>query len=191
MIVEKIEVKNKRTTINDIYDIHTDVLLELSFDIGDDIDIEKVKFISDKKDALEKSMRYAVYKMRTTKEVEKKLQDLGYSNEIIAFVIPILIDNYILDDYKYVRMYIESKKYKNGSLYIKKKLREKGVSDYILREIEIDEDMEVIKNILISKYGEVKDVTYNEKNKMIRFLNGRGFLLKNAINAVENYISNK
>ncbi len=188
MIVEKILVKNKRVILNGEYDIHIDTFLEFNFDEGDDIDIEQVMLSSQKKDAIEKGMRFSIYKMRTSKEVQKKLQSLGYSSDVITYALDKLLEYNYLDDYKYARMYIESKQGKNGTLYIKNKLREKGISDYIIRDIDIEESIEDIKEILVSKYGNLVEVSYEKKCKMIRFLSSRGFLMSNILDAVESYI---
>ncbi len=190
MIIEHIIVNGKRVVITSNgaeYNIHIDTYLSMSFDVGQDVDIELILFDSNKRDALSKGVSYCSRKMLTTRELMNKLAKLEYSDEVIDYCISKLKEYNYLDDYKYAELFAQSKSGAKGSMYIYHKLREKGISNKIIGELEIEEDLEAMLTILIKKYGEKKEITYTEKGKMIKFLCNRGFLTKNAIKAVDLY----
>ncbi len=190
MIVDSISVDKKRVIIkcgDSEVSINMDTYLGFGFDVGDDINLEQVLLESDKQDALSKSLGFVSRKMLTTHELINKLRKLEYDIEVINFCVKKLTEYDYINDYKYAVMYADSKKGTKGTMYIYNKLREKGIAKAVINSINIEEDIHSMVDILIKKYGEPKQVTYQDRAKMIRFLCSRGFLTNNAIKAVDTY----
>jgi regulatory protein len=148
----------------------------------------------------DKAYDYAVFllslQLRTTGEVEKKMEGRGYGHEIIADVVRQLKGQKYLDDQSYAEVYLENlKKYKNFGYYgIKKKFMEKRLPTEIIEKIlanrlPVEEEIKIAKRLLKKEGFAVKTKSANEetqyrtfdeesakqKQKLAQKLKARGF----------------
>lgn len=191
-------MKNKITCIkqnktNDKYSVF--INNKFSFSItGTDILYYKLKEneeISDEKfnhitnnvvynEARDKALRFLAYKARTYKEVLNKLNEEGYTDEIIYKVMDLLTSYSYIDDYKYTLSYIKymlnSKSY--GKIRIKYELKQKGIQDNIINKAFEELDFNEIDNILKLLNKKLKngiDIDYKEKKRVFDYISRRGF----------------
>jgi regulatory protein len=149
-----------------------------------EIDIEKLKEIKRSeslKSAKNEALKYLSYKKRTMKEVENKLENLGYTREIIEEAILKLQELDYIDDMDYSISYIKQSQKLNpvSSERIKYNLKSKGIPNRIiesaLSEIDIDEYGDA-KKLLSKKYKDIENMKdLKIKRKAIRFLKYRGY----------------
>lgn len=126
--------------------------------------------------AKEKAIRYIVVAKKTESEVRKKLDKLGFDDNIIDEVIKYLINLGYIDDTDYVDAYIrQCMRLLNYSIYeIKNKLLQKGIKKDIIEEkihklYESDYEKQLIQKLL---NGKLKSM---EKLKQKQYLYRRGF----------------
>lgn len=119
----------------------------------------------------------------THRQLEDKLRQGEYPEEIIEDAIAYVESYGYVDDEKYVRDYIEYNSDKKSRLRIENDLMRKGIrkelADKIFDElkeagIEIDET-EMIRQILLKKNYDSQSATDEEKRKMYAFLSRKGF----------------
>jgi len=136
----------------------------------------------DKKEALSKLMKYCSYQDRCHKEVESKLREWliwgGDRDEIVYE----LMQHDFLNEERFARSYVRGKfKIKRwGRIKIKNGLKEKGITDNLIRIAmkEIDEDayFNTLKNELEKKQNSLSEENEFIKNKKVaEHLIRRGF----------------
>ena len=119
----------------------------------------------------------------THRQLEDKLRQGEYPEEIIEDAIAYVESYGYVDDEKYVRDFIEYNISKKSRMRIENDLMRKGIrkelADKIFDElkedgIEIDET-EMIRQILLKKNYDSQSATDEEKRKMYAFLSRKGF----------------
>lgn len=119
----------------------------------------------------------------THRQLEDKLKQGEYPEEIIEDAIAYVESYGYVDDEKYVRDFIEYNMSKKSRMRIENDLMRKGIrkelADKIFDElkedgIEIDET-EMIRQILLKKNYDSQSATDEEKRKMYAFLSRKGF----------------
>lgn len=151
-----------------------------------------------KPDDIDHGYDYALFmlnlRMRTEAEMREKMLGRGYFPDVIEAVIKKLIEGRYINDEHYAEVFIESmKRYKYyGAYMMKKKLYEKKVPKEImeakLEELLTEEDEREIATRYVEKeFGKLSVVRkwdYEDKQKVMRRLLGRGFGLDVAKNLV-------
>lgn len=119
----------------------------------------------------------------TRRQLEDKLRQGEYPEEIIEDAIAYVESYGYVDDEKYVRDFIEYNMSKKSRMRIENDLMRKGIrkelADKVFDElkedgIEIDET-EMIRQILLKKNYDSQSATDEEKRKMYAFLSRKGF----------------
>jgi len=126
------------------------------------------------------AVKYLAFKLRTTYEINQKLSELGYEEELINKVIENLIEIDYINDYQYTSKYITEKtKLQPKSVkMLSMELSYKGIPDDIINrvfeEINLDEN-DIAFELIKKKFS--KQTSFDEKliNKMRTFLMSRGF----------------
>lgn len=150
---------------------------------GEEISQEKYDFIMENIiyiKAQDTAINYISYKMRTEKEVIRKLQEKEYSEDVVERVIQFLKKYQYVDDYKYCCSYIkESIKLKpKGAFLLKKELKERGISiDTIERALEQAELKEVqsAEKWIHKKIKDFSAIDEKKKNQVFQFLLRKGY----------------
>ena len=146
------------------------------------------------KQAASKALKLLLHQDRTRAGLEQKLTNAGFSQKATDFAVDYAAGYGYLDDVKYARNYIEYKKTTKSRMEIVYKLREKGVSDYDMEEAfseyTTDDEYGALKERLAKRLKNVPaaDMTFEEKQKHIRYLTGCGFpmpLAKRAFSEFE------
>ena len=114
--------------------------------------------------------------MKTAKQVQEYLKDKG----CLFSTIQILMDK--LNNYKYVndeiyaKRYLERYKKTKGKQKIKFELRQKGIDDCIIDMVlsEVDNQCDEVWELSV-KYMKNKTINYENTNKLMRYLSGKGF----------------
>ena len=136
----------------------------------------------DKKEALSKLMKYCSYQDRCHKEVESKLREWFIWGEDRDEIVYELMQHDFLNEERFARSYVRGKfKIKKwGRIKIKSGLKEKGITDNLIRIAmkEIDEDayFNTLKNELEKKQKSLSEDNEFIKNKKVaEHLIRRGF----------------
>ncbi len=203
MLITKIEKQKKN-------DKRYSIFIDNSFAFGiDDIDLLFYKLkentvLSEKKyneiientvfiKAKDTAFKYLGYKARSKYEVQQKLIQNEFSLEIVDRVIEILENYGYIDDKVYAKKFISEKiNYKGyGKHRIKYELKLKKIDDSIIDELLLDtEDDELKKAITLTrKKIKNKNIDYKEKQKVVAYLQRRGYsydIIKESIDIILN-----
>ncbi len=190
MLVTSVEQQKKN---KHIYNIFVDNQFAFSLIIediyffgikeGNEISEEKYEYIKNTVvyiKAQNESLKYIGYKMRTEKEVEKRLNSSGYDLAIINRVIEFLKKYNYVNDFEYACAYIRqcSKLNPKGSYVIRCKLREFGVGEDVINEAlnaENPDEVQQAEMLLEKKLKGRKEISFKEKRKLQEFLLRKGY----------------
>jgi regulatory protein len=140
--------------------------------------------------ALASARRFIGYRPRSIKEVRESLKEKGFSTVVVEEIISSLIEEGLLDDEAFAKMWIEERSnHKNlGKTRVKSELRSKGVAS------------EIIESLMETGYTEEEEITragslLNKKfrnrlneidtEKQVSFLSRNGFSYSIAKKAID------
>lgn len=154
---------------------------ELSYDTYNSI-LKEVLLPRSKK----KALNILQYMDRSEFELRKKLKDAFFPKEIIDITIDFVLGHDFLNDERYASNYIKYRKENKSWMFLKNKLQIKGIDDYILDKLYMQEYLEseqdpeliAIKKEVTKKAKNIDNLDYKEKNKIISSLYRKGFALE-------------
>ena len=185
-VITKIEAQAKNKGRVNIY-LDGEFALGCSLDIAltyglkENVEIDNNKlnelvFENEKSLALTKAVTLLGKNLKTKSQMKKYLTEKGYSEQIVKYVLEKLSEYNYINDENYAKLYVRSVKNKYGKIKITNDLKLKGVSEknieLALEDFESEE--EVVLN-LANKYLKGKQPTYENLNKLYRFLLSKGF----------------
>lgn len=158
----------------------------VKYNLKIDLKLEKKKLLAIlKEDQFEKAknvaFRFLSFRLRTKKEVEKKLLEKGFHPQIIEQTIEYLLKNGFLDDQQFIEAWLKDReKIKpSGILKIQKELKEKGIEPFLIEKTinQLRKDEKVLaRQALEKKLARFEKLPVGEKKKKIKnFLYSRGF----------------
>lgn len=200
MKITKIEVQKKDNTRFNLYSgdefivsASSDSLAKYGygeFEISEE-ELEALKVQEGVAFALKKALQYASKAMKTTKEIEDYLWKHKVPKEHYEEIIGRLMDLGLIDDNRYLEMYLQEKfEYsKDGSMKIKSKLYTKGYSskdvDPHLPKFR-EKERENLRELVEQKVKSNPAILDN-KQKFVRFLMNKGYeysLISEALSKV-------
>ena len=119
---------------------------------------------------------------RTEKGLRQKLKENLYPEEIIDSAVEYVKHYHYIDDGRYAENFIAYRKSTMSRNEMKNKLMQKGISADII-ESKIEEayrddegaEYELIKSLMLKKYGNIAAMSHDERNKMLAFFYRKGF----------------
>ena len=143
------------------------------------------------KKATEKAMALLLHKDRTAWELNDRLYRAGFSEKASEFAFSYVSKYGYINDLRYATGYIDYHKTSKSKNEIRRKLKEKGITDEVLAEAFLtyeagDDDVdagavdpeETALRALLQKRlkgREIDDLTFEEKQKQMRYLAGKGY----------------
>lgn len=201
MKINNINYINKRTVIVSLdneyqFPLYKDVMNLYNLSVGMDINDDKLELIVNKhvKDMARGYILDSLGRSSKTKAqmIEKTLEK-GYPRDVVDVIIGEFENLGYIDDYNYARNYYELKATSKSLYYIKNMLRSKGVPDNIISEVlsDGDESYEIkqIEKFLDTKLKGNKNITPNEKNKIIASLFRKGYKTSNIYLIISQYLA--
>lgn len=165
---------------------HKELVYRKSLKKGDKVDPQLLLELAREDEyikAKDTALRHIEMSIKTVKQVEDKLREKEYSEEIIEKVIGFLHEYRLLDDLKYAQTFLKEKLRSRGIKKARFELLAKGISkDNIELAMEsvsttsVEED--ACLKIAEKKYQQLKNREQDEyklKNKLYTFLAGKGF----------------
>ena len=134
-----------------------------------------------KDDALNRLQRYCTAQDRCHSEVRNKLLKLKVYGHTLEEVMADLIRDGFLDEERFAKSYARGKHKINawGKNKIHQHLKMKRVSDYCIRkglqEIDDDDYRSTLAGLIRKRVGEDPNLDYQEKQKLISYLLGKGY----------------
>lgn len=171
------------------------VLSETCLKSGLQVDIKKIeelKYLDERKKALESAFNFLSYRSRSEKELKDKLETKKYSTDIIVETVEKLKSLKLLDDSVFAKRWVEERKDGRGKVVLKTELYKLGIAKDIVfeavgglqgEEFEIAERL-VEKKKSFSKLKDKKDIY----TKIGGFLLRRGFSYETVKKIIESKI---
>ncbi|HHV65107.1 MAG TPA: regulatory protein RecX [Peptococcaceae bacterium] len=130
----------------------------------------KSNFHDSERSALSTALKALSRRQLTTFQLQKRLEEKGFSPETIAEVLERLTEWKYLDDQSYARAYIRSKKEKHSKQRIALELLQAGVSEGLSLKL-LDEcypEKQEYENckILVEKYWKEEELKWERKHKL-------------------------
>jgi regulatory protein len=131
--------------------------------------------------AYEVSLRSLDYSARTTAEIRKKLEQVGFDEEIISQTITRLCENHLLDDVAFANRWVQDRADRKGygRIRLAQELRNKGIENQIvelsLEDFTEEEEINAAFSLLKRKTSGEIPVDIVEKRRLFAFLQRRGY----------------
>lgn len=141
--------------------------------------IEKIEDQILKKRATKYAMNLLVKKDYTSKELTDKLTKAGYTENSAGVALAYVSSYHYVDDLSYTRRYLETYSDRKSIKKMQMELRQKGISDELFTQARDEAQMEDESDTLryyAQKKARSLDLSQNkDRQKLLRFLVGRGF----------------
>ncbi|MBI9048644.1 MAG: RecX family transcriptional regulator [Anaerolineaceae bacterium] len=149
-------------------------------EILDDIKIEKLQSHDEYEIAFQRAARYLQYRARTTYELNKKLLDLGFSDEVVENVIRRCNELQMLNDEDFAASYVHFRitHRPRGRRLLVHELKSKGIKDEIIQSAlsDITDESQLAYDTAKRYIRRVQALPYDQfQKKLIGYLNRRGF----------------
>ncbi len=152
----------------------------LKLDIGKDISSHVLDDFRNNclyKRAMNKAISAVKYSEKCEYDIRTKLETLFFDDEIIDYTIDRLKEFGYIDDRRYASLYIRSHITKKSRKTITYILSSKNISDDIIEAVfednELPDEEEVIKRLILKKYGE--NDLYVQRDKIISSMLRKGY----------------
>ena len=141
--------------------------------------IERIVDQGLKKRATKYAMNLLVKKDYTSKELTDKLTKAGYTENSAGAALAYVSSYHYVDDLSYARRYLETYSDRKSIKKMQMELRQKGISDELFTQARDEAQMEDESDTLryyAQKKARSLDLSQNkDRQKLLRFLVGRGF----------------
>lgn len=206
MIITKIEKQknnNKRYSIfidnQFAFGIDEIDLLYYKLKENEPLDNDKYNYILNKlllKRAKDKALKYLGYKMRSKKQVIKKLEELDFPQNVINKVIKILEKYNYINDEEFAKAFIKDKMNLKGygTFKISYDLKMLGIDEDIFKKYLYSEEFvkeeEKATSLLLKRLKgiSIENIDYKEKQKLYAYLARRGFSYDSINKAFNNLL---
>lgn len=128
----------------------------------------------------------------TTYKLKQKLRGANYRDEYINQIIHYVENKGIVNDQRFAKEYYRQMKEKKSLMAIKYDLIKKGINKLIVEKAIEDQEHDeypAIRRLALKKTKGKSNLTYEEKNKLLRYLYNKGFAI-DRINKVIHEIQN-
>lgn len=186
MTITKIEPLDKRrskVTVNEDFTLalYKGEIRRFHIEEGGELSDEVYQEILDEvlyKRAVERACYILKSSDKTEQEMRRKLTEGCYPREAVDYAIDFLKSHRYIDDENYGKRYAEFNSSRKSRRLIQYELQKKGLPSDVISEIleeqPIDEEAQIYAQIT-KKYREPKDMTPQERTKMMASLQRKGF----------------
>lgn len=179
------------------FGVSNELIYKENLKVGMIVDEEKLKKIAYEENLInckETALKIIERSYKTKKEMIKRLLEKGYALEEVNETLKFLEEYNFINDESYTKAFINDRKKTQGKQKIKYALKNKGVSDEIIKEelskLDMEKEKENANILALKKYNILikrESDKYKLKEKIIRFLISRGYnyeVAKDAVNEI-------
>ena len=184
MEITKIEMQKNNDNRANLYldekffsGISLELVVKEHLKVGMEIDKCKLSELileDEKGKALAKSVKFIGSNLKTEKQLRDYLKKKEYNPTTIDYVIDKLKEYDYLNDENFAKAYILTYSKKYGKLKLKSQLKMKGIKDSVIENLLEDVQSDSI-DLVAKKYMKNKELTYENLQKLMRFLYSRGY----------------
>lgn len=194
MIIQNIiELPNGRRRIitdeTDPFCLYKGELAKLNIGIGDELDMSDYEKIMNEilpKRAKLRGLNLLAKRPYTEYQLRKKYEDGGYPNKVIDEAVEYIKGLRLIDDYEYCRTYLTYKSGSRSKRRLYNDLQQKGVANDVIDRAynnlaengDLTDEYTVIEKLLVKKHYNSEEASFEERQKMMSFLYGKGFSME-------------
>lgn len=174
--------------------IYMELVYRFGLKVNDEVDRDKLIEIAEIENlskCKDNALKTIERSYKTEKEIRDKLLSKEFDETTVEKTISFLKEYAFIDDLKFTKMYVKDRIRNQGRNKIKYALTQKGVNKYLIDEVfeSLNKDEEEERAFLIceKKYLSIckrEDDDFKIKNKLIRYMLGRGYEYDMARNIV-------
>jgi regulatory protein len=164
--------------------VDEEVVLELGLKVGQQVDAGRLTEVIQAEElrrARESALTLLDYRARTEKELERRLLQKGYPEDVVAQVITQLENVDLINDERFAANWVASRVASRpmGRTRMTWELRRKGIAsetvDEALSQVDADKEFEMALELAEQRLGGEKLKDPESKRKLAGFLQRRGF----------------
>jgi len=125
---------------------------------------------------------------RTEQQLRQKLNEGGFPEEVVDEAIAYVQKFHYVDDHRYARNYVDTRKNTKSRRQIRQELRQKGIKgdtvQTVLEEYDEDQEQEAILAWMRKKHYSAENATQEERRKMYAFLLRKGFRMGDILSCL-------
>lgn len=184
MEITKIEIQKSNDERANLYldekffsGISLELVVKEHLKVGMEIDENKLSELileDEKGKALAKAVKYIGSNLKTEKQLRDYLKKKEYNFATIDYVMDKLKEYDYLNDENFAKAFILTYSKKYGKLKLKSQLKMKGIKDSVIENLLEDVQSDSI-DLVAKKYMKNKELTYENLQKLMRFLYSRGY----------------
>lgn len=168
------------------FGLDQEIVLQFGLKKGDVLteqQIEEISINEERKRAKDRALNFLSYRDRSEKEIRTKLNDVGYDENIIEWVIGELQRLKFLDDERFAQSYAQTQMITRpvGEYFLKRELKQKGVAEELIEQTiektyQEKDQFSVALELAQQRKKRYKDVDeIKAKKRVSDFLLRRGF----------------
>ena len=137
------------------------------------------------KNSLDTALYFLKFRSRSIFEIKQKLKSKNYSIEEIEKTIDVLVRNELLNDAKFVKMYVRDRNLlKPTGLYLlKMELKKLGIDENLIDDETAGQDEEKLARRALESKSRYRNA---ELDKQVQFLQRRGFSMNVIMKILKN-----
>lgn len=142
---------------------------------GNEVDaqmLSQMLLADDMQRSFDLSLKFLSYRLRSKKEINVYLSEKGFDKNTIDDTIEKLLSYGYLNDLAFAQMYVRSQKCRYGIRKIEHNLKEFGISDEILQELDLSDDKEELLKLAKKYRNSHKN---SDDKKLASYLLSKGF----------------
>ncbi|MEN6519668.1 MAG: regulatory protein RecX [Armatimonadota bacterium] len=190
-VITAIEPQKRRRNRRSIYvngefvaGVGEEVVVDLGLKAGQEVDGEKLAEVlraEEVRSAREAALTLLDYRARTGKELERRLLQKGYPEDIVSRVVEQLGNIDFVNDERFAADWVASRITNRpiGRSQMKWELRRKGVAPELvekaLEQVDEDKEFDMALDLAVKKLGGKEIEDPESKRKLAGFLQRRGF----------------
>lgn len=157
-------------------------------EVGEDT-IQRIEEQVLNKRATRYAMNLLVKKDYTSKELTDKLTRAGYTENSAGAALSYVSSYHYVDDLSYARRYLETYSDRKSVRKMQMELRQKGISDELFAqardEAQMEDETDTLRYYAQKKARSLDLTQEKDRQKLLRFLVGRGFSFTSAREMLE------
>lgn len=179
----------------DVFSLTEDVFFQNHFSVDDELSEDEIKNLRHQDEILRIKQAALVllsYRKRSKRELFRRLKDKGFTSGYISETLEILEEKGYMDDIDFAESFARDKvrQTRMGPVKLSLELKKHGIGmetiQHVSHKVYLEFPIpEMVEQLIQKKRYNLSDK--NEKNRCIRFLQGKGFTIEQIFSAIESY----
>lgn len=179
----------------DVFRLTEEIFFHNHFSVDDELSEDEIKSLCHQDEILrikQTALNLLSYRKRSKLELFRRFKDKGFTSGYINEALDILEEKGYMDDIDFAESFARDKvrQTRMGPVKLSLELKKHGIGSETIQHVSHKVYLEfpipeIIEKLIQKKRYNLSDK--NEKNRCIRFLQGKGFTIEQIFSAIESY----